>query len=199
MEQDLFDALKQLRSYIPRLADQLQLGDDEEIGFWNNMVDAKLLSRLTPDFPVVAAICGGGSSGKSTLFNSLVGEKAAPTGGKAGLNRRVLFSIPARRAEQTDLLADLARPFKEIPEPLKEPDELTVPGKPLYVMTQSGPDNLVLLDTPDFDTGAKGAYVNRQVTRMALEAADIHRSDAYRNRQTKMFPRIPGLSELYRG
>ena len=173
MEQDLFDALKQLRSYIPRLADQLQLGDDEEIGFWNNMVDAKLLSRLTPDFPVVAAICGGGSSGKSTLLNSLVGEKAAPTGGKAGLNRRVLFSIPARRAEQTDLLADLARPFKEIPEPLKEPDELTVPGKPLYVMTQSGPDNLVLLDTPDFDTGAKGAYVNRQVTRMALEAADI--------------------------
>jgi len=63
MEQALFDALKQLRSHIPRLAHQLQLGDDEEIAFWNNMVDAKLLSRLAPDFPVVAAICGGGSSG----------------------------------------------------------------------------------------------------------------------------------------
>jgi hypothetical protein len=62
MEQDLFDALKQLRSHIPRLANQLRLGDDEDISFWNNMVDAKLLSRLAPDFPVVAAICGGGSS-----------------------------------------------------------------------------------------------------------------------------------------
>jgi hypothetical protein len=173
MEQALFDALKQLRSHIPRLADQLQLGGDEEIGFWNNMVDAKLLSRLAPDFPVVAAICGGGSSGKSTLFNSLVGEQFAPTGGTAGLNRRVLFSVPARQAEQTDLLSDLARPFKDVPEPLNDPEELTTPGKPLYVLNHSRSNNLVLLDTPDFDTGAKGAYTNRMVTRMALEAADI--------------------------
>jgi hypothetical protein len=31
----------------------------------------------------------------------------------------------------------------------------------------------VILDTPDFDTGAKGSYTNREVTRMALEASDI--------------------------
>ena len=46
MEQAFYNALKQLRSGIPRLADLLRLGDDEEIGFWNNIVDAKLLSRL---------------------------------------------------------------------------------------------------------------------------------------------------------
>ena len=49
----------------------------------------------------------------------------------------------------------------------------TLPGKPLYVLNHSNSNNLVLLDTPDFDTGAKGSYTNREVTRMALEAADI--------------------------
>ena len=173
MESTLFDALKKLRENIPRLADLLKLGNEEKIRFWTDIVDAKLLLRLTPDFPVVAAICGGGSSGKSTLFNSLVGDHLAPTGGTAGLNRRVLFSIPAVRAGQTDLFADLARPFKSAPDPLKSKEELTVPGKPLYVLNQSPLNNLVILDTPDFDTGAKGSYTNREVTRMALEASDI--------------------------
>ena len=130
-------------------------------------------ARLAPDFPIVAAICGGGSSGKSTLFNSLVGEYFAPTGGKAGLNRRVLFSIPAARAEQTNLLAELAQPFKSELQLLQNTEQLTVPGEPLYVLNQSPLNNLVVLDTPDFDTGARGAYTNRETTRMALEASDI--------------------------
>ena len=173
METELYDALKKLRDHIPRLADMLKLGLDEEIGFWNDIVDAKLLSRLAPDFPVVAAICGGGSSGKSTLFNSLVGEHITPTGGTAGLNRRVLFSVPVRQAEHSDLLVDLARPFKDVPAQLTDKNELTIPGKPLYVANHSALNNMVILDTPDFDTGAKGAYTNREVTRMALEASDI--------------------------
>ena len=169
----MYDALKQLREFIPRLADVLKLGVEAEVDFWSDIVDAKLLSRLAPDFPIVAAICGGGSSGKSTLFNSLVGEHISATGGTAGLNRRVLFSIPARRAGQTELLVDLARPFKEVPEPLQDKEELTHPGKPLYAVNHSALNNMVILDTPDFDTGAEGAYTNREVTRMALEASDI--------------------------
>ena len=173
MNQSLYDALKQLRMHIPRLAELVTLGNDEEIRFWTDIIDAKLLSRLAPDFPMVAAICGGGSSGKSTLFNSLAGEHLAPTGGTAGINRRVLFSIPENRAGQAEFLADLARPFKSAPAPLNDKEELTVPGKPLYVLNQSPMGNLVILDTPDFDTGAKGVYTNREVTRMALEASDI--------------------------
>jgi hypothetical protein len=173
MESAQFEALKKLRKNIPRLSGLLKLGNDEQIRFWTDIVDAKLLSRLTPDFPVVAAICGGGSSGKSSLFNSLIGDHLSPTGGTAGLNRRVLFSIPAVRAGQTDLLTELARPFHSAPDPLNAGEELTVPGKPLYVLNRSPMNNLVILDTPDFDTGAKGAYTNREVTRMALEASDI--------------------------
>ena len=173
MESELYDALKQLRSHIPSLAGLLKLGNDDEIRFWSDIVDAKLLSRLSPDFPVVAAICGGGSSGKSTLFNSLVNGHVAPTGGTAGINRRVLFSIPSHRAGQSDFFTELARPFKSIPAQMNDKEELTEPGQPLYVLNESSLDNLVILDTPDFDTGAKGAYTNREVTRMALEASDI--------------------------
>ena len=173
MEESLYNALEQLHDKIPRLADLLDPGADEQICFWTHIVEAKLLSRLSPDFPMVAAICGGGSSGKSTLFNSLVGQPLAPTGGTAGLNRRVLFSVPADRAEHTGLLADLAAPFELVPEPLQDPRDLTVPGKPLYVINRSDLNSLVLLDTPDFDTGARGTYTNREVTRMALEASDI--------------------------
>ncbi len=168
-----YDALKQLRDHIPRLADMLKIGNEAEIRSWQDIVDAKLLSRFAPDFPMVAAICGGGSSGKSTLFNALVQEPFAPTGGTAGLNRRVLLSIPAAQAKQTRLLTELARPFQSELQPLQDPEQLTTTGQPLYVVNQSALNNLVLLDTPDFDTGARGAYTNREITRMALEASDI--------------------------
>ncbi|MGD9260300.1 MAG: 50S ribosome-binding GTPase [Desulfobacterales bacterium] len=191
MDQEQYNALRQLRDHIPRLAEMLRLGSDEDIGFWTNIVDAKLLSRLSPDFPLVAAICGGGSSGKSTLFNSILGESLAPTGGKAGMNRRVLFGIPAERNEQSSLIADLAEPFKTIPEPLHDKEELTVPGKPLFILNHSRLHGIVLLDTPDFDTGAQGAYTNREVTRMALEASDvliyIFTNSNYNNRDSTDF------------
>ena len=173
MDSVQYDALQKLRENIPRLAELLKLGDNDQIRFWTDMVDAKLLSRLTPDFPVVAAICGGGSAGKSSLFNSLAGDHLAPTGGTAGLNRRVLFSIPTQPNGQDELLADLARTFKSTPDPLKAKEELTVAGKPLYVVNPSPLHNLVVMDTPDFDTGASGAYANREITQTALEASDI--------------------------
>ena len=186
-----YDALGQLRDHIPRLTDLLRLGNPEEIRLWSEIIDAKLLSRLSPDFPMVAAICGGGSSGKSTLFNSLVGEHFSPTGGTAGMNRRVLFSVPAARAEQTGLLTALAQPFSCAPELLQNPEQLTVPGEPLYVLNRSPLDNLVVLDTPDFDTGAKGIYTNREITRMALEASDlliyIFTNSNYNNRDNTDF------------
>jgi nicotinamide riboside kinase len=60
---------------------------------WTHALDVKLLPKLHPDFPLVVAICGGGSAGKSTLFNSLVGRPVSPMGGRAGLNRRVLAAL----------------------------------------------------------------------------------------------------------
>jgi hypothetical protein len=191
METTIFEALKRLRTDIPALAGLLGLGNEKEIDSWTNIIDAKVLSRFSPDFPVVAAICGGGSSGKSTLFNSLLGEKLAPTGGRAGMNRRLLFSIPVERLAQPGFLSVLVEPYKTLPEPLKDQRDLLTPGNPLYVLHRSDLRDLVLLDTPDFDTGAQGSYTNREVTQKALEASDIliyvFTNSNYRNRDNTDF------------
>jgi hypothetical protein len=173
MDFEFHNALSDLKEGIPRLAHVLKFGEESDIASWIHIVEAKLIPRFSPDFPIVAAICGGGSSGKSTLFNSLSAERLAPAGGRAGMNRRVLFSIPASLVEQNRVVSNLAEPFQSDLQPLKDSADLTHPGNPLYVINRSGSSNLVLLDTPDFDTGAGGAYINREVTRLALEASDI--------------------------
>ena len=173
MEASLYHNLKQIRLELPRLADILKLDAEKEIGPWAQVIDTRLLARFDPAFPLVAAICGGGSSGKSTLFNSLMGTRHAPTGGRAGMNRRVLFSIPPELVSRSASIAALVEPFGEPPVPLKNPGDLLEPGGPLYVAGRPTPADMILLDTPDFDTGSRGRYANRDSAQSALEASDI--------------------------
>ncbi len=170
---NLNDALRKLRDDIPRIVDLLGLHRGKETDTWAHILDHKLLVRLSPDFPIMATICGGGSSGKSTLFNSIVGDRLSPVGGSAGLNRRVLVSAHGDILHRPDILPALFEPFGHRPARLENPQDLTLSGPPLYVLNDGVPRNLVLMDTPDFDTGAKGVYINRDVTRQALEASDI--------------------------
>jgi len=187
----LHDRLKTLRSELPRLADVLRLEADPQLATWCKTLDSRLLSRFDPNFPLVAAICGGGSSGKSTLFNSLSGGRYAPVGGRAGMNRRVLFSIPETMAEKSGYIAALVEPLGAAPEALRQPEDLLLPGGPLYVQTATGVLPLVLMDTPDFDTGSRGHYANRQSAQGALEAADIliytFTNSSYNNRDNTDF------------
>ena len=173
MEASLYHNLKQIRLELPRLAELLKLDAEKEIGPWAQVIDARLLARFDPAFPLVAAICGGGSSGKSTLFNALMGARHAPTGGRAGMNRRVLLSIPPELVSRSARIAALVEPFGEPPAPLKNSGELLEPGGPLYVVGRPAPADMILLDTPDFDTGARGRYANRDSAQSALEASDI--------------------------
>ncbi len=172
-DQHLNDALKKLRTDIPRVADALCLGESADLKSWTYIIDGKLLPRLSPDFPLMAAICGGGSSGKSTLFNSLVGDRFSPAGGKAGINRRILVSAPGEIFRQKEFLSTLFQPFGSESKRLENAEELTVPGCPLYILSSKVPRNMVLMDTPDFDTGARGDYTNREVVRQALETSDV--------------------------
>jgi len=71
-DQNLIDAIKKLRADIPRVMDVLGLDRHKETESWAQVIDKKLLTKLSPDFPLTVTICGGGSSGKSTLFNSIV-------------------------------------------------------------------------------------------------------------------------------
>ena len=173
MELTLHDKLKKLRNDLPHLADVLKLEADPQLDSWCKVVDSRLLTRFDPGFPLVAAICGGGSSGKSTLFNSLAGGRFSPVGGRAGMNRRVLFSLPEGMAEKSGFITALVEPFGAAPQALREPQDLLQAGGPLFVTAASDRLPLVLMDTPDFDTGSRGEYVNRQSAQAALEAADI--------------------------
>ena len=53
------------------------------------------------------------------------------------------------------------------------------------------PTNVVLLDTPDIDTGARGEYHNREQARLSLESADlfiyIFTNATYNNRDNTDF------------
>jgi hypothetical protein len=169
------EALRRLRERLTFAVTTYGLDSREKLTAWQYMLDAKLLPRLSPDFPVTAAICGGGSSGKSTLFNSLAGAPFSPTGGRAGLNRRVLVGLHPQRAEQQGFLKAIFQPFDSDPEELAlgQGAALTETGPPLYALSDQLPAHLALVDTPDFDTGAQGVYANRELARQSLEAADV--------------------------
>ncbi|MBW2405768.1 MAG: hypothetical protein JRF17_00240 [Deltaproteobacteria bacterium] len=190
-DQNLIDALKKVRGDIPRVMDVLGFNRHKSADAWAQIIDKKLLTKLSPDFPLMVTICGGGSSGKSTLFNSIVKEGLSPVGGSAGLNRRVLFSAHGELLEKPNFLSAMFEPFGTLPRPLKDRDELTTPGHPVYVVSDAIPKSLVLMDTPDFDTGAKGVYINREVSRQALESSDIliyiFTNSNYNNRENTDF------------
>ncbi len=165
--------LLRLREGLPRLAGLLDPELAALLAPWSRAIDRRLLHRFDPRFPLVAAVCGGGSAGKSTLFNALAGGRFSPVGGRAGMNRRVLFAVPSAFAGTPGFLDALGRPFGATPRALSRPEELLEPGEPRFVVSGPGAPPVILLDTPDFDTGGRGAYVNRPAAQAALEAADL--------------------------
>ena len=191
MNESLETTLGRLRKGLPLLFQELNMLSMEQMASWTRVMDRNLLPRLSPEFPLMAAVCGGGSSGKSTLFNTLAGKRLSPTGGMAGMNRRVLIAAHRDWAESDGLRAALSEPFGDPPGILNAPEDLLTPGPALCTGADSIPRQLVLLDTPDFDTGAKGDYVNRDAARMALEASDfliyIFTNANYNNRDNTDF------------
>jgi hypothetical protein len=185
------NAMHALREHLPAAFDTLGLEASSDFRTWMHALDVKLLPKLNPEFPLVIAICGGGSAGKSTLFNTLVGRAVSPMGGRAGLNRRVLAALHDRHVQQAGLLAYLAQAFGGQLQTLEDAQQLTVPGDPLYCCTPEALSNVVLLDTPDIDTGARGTYANRELARQSLESADafiyIFTNATYNNRDNTDF------------
>ncbi|MDA0836266.1 MAG: 50S ribosome-binding GTPase [Planctomycetota bacterium] len=166
-------AILSLRDSITGLVDTLQFEPGINLKSWNQAIERRLLPRLSPEFPLMAAICGGGSAGKSSLFNSLSKNAHSPVGAKAGLNRRVLVGGHPALLRKRDLIHEIFQPFGTLPEEITNAGQLTTPGDPLYASCEGLPEGLVLLDTPDFDTGAGGEYANRELARPVLEACDV--------------------------
>jgi energy-coupling factor transporter ATP-binding protein EcfA2 len=166
-------AVRSLKDNAASLAELMALDSRPAVDGWKQAVDTRLLPRLMPEFPLVAAICGGGSSGKSTLFNTLAGETISPTGGRAGINRRMLISINTAHRHTPGIADALFDAFDCPPQQMTQMDQLTTPGDPLLHFADALPTGLALMDTPDFDTGAGGSYQNRTIAERSLRAADV--------------------------
>lgn len=193
MNTSLHPALRDIRRCVDALHHSLRLDTGLDIHAFNTTLDAKVLTLLDPDYPLLAAIIGGGSAGKSSLFNALVGKKISPVQAKAGFSRRVLAAVNPQVLSRDDFLDSLFGPFGSRPEPVTDPRMTLEPGPPCYVCEPAVPPNLILLDTPDFDTGNAEDYQNRHIGKPVLEASDvflyIFTNATYNNRDNTAFVR----------
>jgi len=188
-----YQALLDVKREVATLAETLKLDESFDKGKFDNTLRTRLLTELKPDYPLMVAITGGGSTGKSSLFNSIVGDNISTVKSRAGLSRRVLCAVHPHVLQQEDFLANLFESFGAEPQPLKSSQELTIPGPPCYVACDSLPSNLVLLDTPDFDVGDSSGYANRDLAKPVLEACDvfvyIFTNSTYNNKNNTEFVR----------
>ena len=148
---------------------------------WRVSLERRVLPRLRGDFPLIVGFCGGGNTGKSTLFNALAGlppQQGSATGPRAGLTRKALLAIPrAVFDSRLELRQSLFDRFGGLPapyDPAVQPSPMTEPGPPLYIVTESGLPDAILVDIPDVDVASNsGGYANRENSRQLLAACDL--------------------------
>jgi len=151
--------LQRLREAVasdPELAEAAFQGADE----WANLLTYKLVPHLADGGCLIAAVAGGTNTGKSTVFNVLLGKAVSPVMATAAATRRPVIAASAVRAKQC-LEGKLVPEFA--PQPLEQPENVTKQGvapDALFVATADTlSDQLVLLDTPDIDSIEKDHWV----------------------------------------
>ena len=132
----------------------------EHPGRWAALDRAQRLYRAClaqPDRrarPPLVALLGGTNTGKSTLYNLLLGERVAQPCGTAIGTKAVALSVPATHAplfEDQHFLPDFEHLPWHAPAALNEPGEAG--GRPrLYLHRRDGGPDVALADTPDIDS-----------------------------------------------
>lgn len=140
-----------------------------------SLLDRKLIPQLAADCPLLVAVTGGGSTGKSTIFNLLAGKKASAADPRAGFTRRMVAAIHPNVAADSRKMELLFERFRANAHPrrLENADEALSPGDPVYVECPDIPEHLVYVDTPDFDTGTREKFTNRDAAKEILDVADV--------------------------
>ncbi|MDZ4858666.1 MAG: dynamin family protein, partial [Candidatus Hydrogenedentes bacterium] len=120
---------------------------------WSNLLSYKLVPHLAGDGCLIVAVAGGTNTGKSTVFNLLLGRNASPMVATAAATARPVIAANARRAREC-LDGKLVPEFLPTAlEDVRAVVERTSPPNTLFVTTHDAlPDRIVLLDTPDVDS-----------------------------------------------
>lgn len=145
-------ALGRFRAALPddaALQDAL-FGDAEE---WLDLLAYKLVPHLAGEGCLVVALAGGTNTGKSTLFNLLLGSEVSPVVTTAAATRHPVLAGNKLRAGQC-LESKLMPEF--VPQRLKNPMAVLADDaaeETLYVWEAPAlPERFVLMDTPDVDS-----------------------------------------------
>ncbi len=143
------DRFREALGSAPELRRALFAGSEE----WTGLLSYKLLPHLAGEGCLVVAVAGGTNTGKSTVFNILVGQTTSPVRTTAAATCRPVLAGNAKRAQQA-LDALLLPEFK--PTPLQDAESIVRRDSvedTLYVTENAAlPDTLVVLDTPDVDS-----------------------------------------------
>jgi hypothetical protein len=120
---------------------------------WTDLLTYKLLPHMAGQGCLVVGVAGGTNTGKSTVFNLLLGAERSPVRHTAAATCRPVLAANATRAAQCldGLLLSEFKPCKlEAPE---DPLDRAADPNCVFVTEHSRlPDRFVLLDTPDVDS-----------------------------------------------
>ncbi len=170
----LRDSLRVLRDVLPDLAAGAALAAGASGDDWLARLQHTVLPAIDFDLPVLlVGICGGGSTGKSTLLNALAGRPLARVGFRAGLTTRVLLVGHPSVLSSAGVAEALLHRLGERPVPWRSLDDTTSPGPPLYATSEAIPRGLLVIDTPDFDTGDLDRMVNRERAEPVLRTSEV--------------------------
>jgi hypothetical protein len=178
MEQtELGRALSELDSSLDRL--KLSLSDEPELlerlfegtEPWLNLLRYKLVPHFEGEGCLIAAVAGGTNTGKSTVFNLLLGRDVSPVRATAAATCHPVIAANSTRAAQC-LDAKLVPEF--VPVPLENRELVLgheVPEEAIFIFHENSlPDRLILLDTPDVDSIDK---INWQVADNIRAVGDV--------------------------
>lgn len=120
---------------------------------WRKLLTFKLLPQLAGKDVLVAAVAGGTNTGKSTVFNLLVGSVMSPVRATAAATCRPLLVGNPLRFDQ-GLTGNLVPGLQaRLQSRDTDPVDRTAPADVLFMKSSSDlPDFLVLLDVPDVDS-----------------------------------------------
>ena len=146
------DALGRFRDALakmPEVGEKLFSGTDE----WANLLTYKLVPHLEAEGCLVVAVTGGTNTGKSTVFNLLVGVDASPVRNTAAATRHPVLAANVTRYRQC-LAGRLMPEFN--PVLLDDPESAITKGygeETLFIFpAEALPNQLLFLDTPDVDS-----------------------------------------------
>ena len=122
---------------------------------WCRTLRGKLLPQLGADATLVVAVVGGTNIGKSVVFNHICGEAVSRSAPTAAGTKHPTVAVPRPQAG-VERLANLfpgfeLREWSDESDPVEAAEEDLLFWKP----SDTVPENLVVLDTPDVDSTMK--------------------------------------------